>query len=133
MSNKKLVRYNLDKIDEIGARFNIIFGERSNGKSYQLKHKKMVEKYLKTGKRFILLRRLLEEITTDKIESYFNDVDVTKLTGGKYNCIISYRKSLYLANYDKDKGTTKRFEKIRLCNGAINRAELCWCELFRCR
>ena len=27
---KKLIRYNLDNIDKLGARFNIIFGERSN-------------------------------------------------------------------------------------------------------
>ena len=44
MSNKKVVHYNMDKIDKIGARFNLIYGERSNGKSYQVKHKKAVEK-----------------------------------------------------------------------------------------
>lgn len=32
MANKKLIRYNLDNIDKIGARFNIIYGERSNRK-----------------------------------------------------------------------------------------------------
>ena len=42
--NKKQIHYNLDEIDKIGARFNIIYGERSNGKSYQVKHKKGVEK-----------------------------------------------------------------------------------------
>ena len=63
----------------------MIYGERSNGKSYQVKHKKAVEKYLKTGKRFILMRRLREEITSEKIEQYFQDVDVAKLTEGKYN------------------------------------------------
>ena len=78
MSNKKQIHYNLDAIDEIGARFNLIYGERSNGKSYQVKHKKGVEKYLNTGKRFILLRRWKEEITTEKIEQYFADVDVAK-------------------------------------------------------
>ena len=57
MSNKKITRYNLDAIDAKGATINIIYGERANGKSYQVKHKKAVEKYLKTGKRFILMRR----------------------------------------------------------------------------
>lgn len=114
MSNKKIIHYNLDNIDKIGARFNIIFGERSNGKSYQLKHKKMVEKYIKIGRRFILMRRLREEITAEKIEQYFQDVDISTLTNGKYNCIILYRKSLFLSNYDNETGKTKRFEKIRL-------------------
>ena len=82
------------------------------GKSYQLKHKKGVEKYLKTGRRFILMRRYREEITTEKIEQYFQDVDVTKLTDGKYNCITLYRKCLYLSNYDNETGKIKRVEKI---------------------
>lgn len=108
----KKIHYNLDNIDKLGARFNLIYGERSNGKSYQLKHKKGVEKYLKTGRRFILMRRWKEEITTEKIEQYFQDVDVAKLTNGKYNCITLYRKSLYLSNYDNETGKTKRFDKI---------------------
>ena len=133
MSNKKTIHYNMDKIDSIGARINLIYGERSNGKSYQLKHKKAVEKYLKTGKRFILMRRLREEITSEKIEQYFQDVDVSKLTKGKYNCITLYRKNLYLSTYDNETGKTKRYEKIRICSSIINRAELRRSELFRCR
>ena len=109
---KKIPHYNLDKIDSIGADYNIIYGERSNGKSYQVKHKKAIEKYLKTGKRFILLRRWKEEITTEKIEQYFQDVDVEKLTSGKYNTIVYYRKTLYLGNYDIEDGKTTRGEKI---------------------
>ena len=95
-----------------GARINLIYGERSNGKSYQLKHKKAIEKYLKTGKRFILMRRLREEITTEKVEQYFQDVDIPKLTKGKYNCITLYRKNLFLSVYDNETGKTKRYEKI---------------------
>ena len=71
MSNSKIVHYNMDEIDKIGANYNLIWGERSNGKSYQVKHKKGVIKYLKTGRRFILMRRWKEEITTEKIDSYF--------------------------------------------------------------
>lgn len=82
------------------------------GKSYQVKHKKAVEKYLKTGKRFILMRRLREEISSEKIEQYFQDVDVVKLTKGKYNCITMYRKNLYLSVYDNETGKTTRHEKI---------------------
>ena len=48
MGNVKQIHYNMDNIDKIGARFNLIYGERSNGKSYQVKHKKAVEKYLNT-------------------------------------------------------------------------------------
>lgn len=109
---KKLVHYNMDDLIAVGADFNILFGERSNGKSYQLKHKRAVINYLETGNRFILLRRFREEITTEKIEKYFDDVDVEKLTKGKYNCISVYRKQIFLANFNVDTFKTTRGEKI---------------------
>lgn len=58
------------------------------------------------------MRRLREEITSEKIEQYFQDVDVAKLTKGKYNCITLYRKTLYFSIYDNKSGKTKRYEKI---------------------
>lgn len=131
--SKEIVHYSIEEIDKKGALFNIIWGERSNGKSYQVKHKKGVESYLfgqntylssftdkekilkhnvKAGSRFILMRRWKEEITTEKIEKYFADVDVLKLTDGKYNCITMYRKTLYLSNYNYESGKTTRHEVI---------------------
>ena len=112
MSNKKIIHYNIDNIEKENADFNLIWGEKGNGKSYQVKHKRAVVKYLKTGHRFIYLRRWKEEITTEKVEQYFADVDVVKLTEGKYNCITTYMKKLFLSNYDADTGKTKRGEKI---------------------
>lgn len=58
------------------------------------------------------MRRWKEEISSEKIEQYFADVDVQKLTNGKYNCITLYRKILYLSIYDNETGKTKRHEKI---------------------
>lgn len=109
---KTVKHWNMDKLASIGAIFNIAFGERSNGKSYQLKHKRGVINYLETGKRFILLRRFREEVTSGAIEQYFNDVDVDRLTEGKYDCIVSYRKHIYLAKYDTNKMKAIRGEKI---------------------
>lgn len=108
----KQIHYNIDNIDKENANFNIIFGEKSNGKSYQVKHKKAVEHYLETGNRFILLRRWREDISSLWIEQYFSDVDVSKLTDGKYNCITAYRKALYFSHYDVETGKTKRYDKI---------------------
>lgn len=108
----KQVHYNIDNIDKEDALFNLIYGEKSNGKSYQVKHKKAIEHYLKTGKRFILLRRWREDISNLWIEQYFGDVDVEKLTEGRYNCISNYRKVLYFANYNIETGKVVRGEKI---------------------
>ena len=111
MSNAQ-IHYNIDNIDKKDANFNLIYGEKSNGKSYQVKHKKAVEHYLKAGRRFILLRRWREDISNLWIEQYFADVDVAKLTNNKYNCISQYRKVLYFSIYDENTGKTQRIEKI---------------------
>lgn len=112
MANKKITHYNLDNIDAEKATINLIYGERSNGKSYQVKHKKGVLKYWNTGKRFILMRRWKEEISAEKIEQYFADVNVEEITEGAYNCITMYKKQLWLSNYNPEDGKTKRGEKI---------------------
>ena len=112
MSSIKQVHYNIDKITECDANFNIIYGEKSNGKSYQVKHKKAIEHYLETGKRFILMRRWQADLTTLWIEQYFQDVDVEKLTDGKYNCISVWRKVIYLSTYNVETGKVVRGEKI---------------------
>ena len=130
---KEKVKYNLDNIDKRGASINLIWGERANGKSYQVKHKKgiypylfdskryirdyrnpkeVIEKDIQSGKRFILMRRLREEIKAEFIEQYFMDVDIYKITDGMYNCITMYRKHIYLSNYNVDTGKTVRGEHI---------------------
>lgn len=119
MANKQ-VHYNLDKIDKLNATYNLIYGEKSNGKSYQVKHKKGIKKYLETGRRFILLRRWKEDISNAWVEKYFADVDIEGLTKNKYNTINCYRKAIYLANIDEN-NKIKRGEKIRLCNVFIYR------------
>lgn len=105
------IHYNLDNIDKENANFNLIYGEKSNGKSYQVKHKKAIEKYLKTGRRFILMRRWDSDLTSSWIESYFSDVDIQKLTNNKYNCVTKFRNELYLTTITEE-FKKKRSEKI---------------------
>ena len=119
MSKQDKIHYNLDNIDKENALINLIWGERSNGKSYQVKHKKAIipflESMVKDGmerNRFILIRRLREEITTEKIELYFADVDIASLTNNEYNIITYYRKEVYLGKYNIETGKTTRGEKI---------------------
>ena len=119
MSKEDKIHYNLDNIDKENALINLIWGERSNGKSYQVKHKKAIipflESMVKDGinrDRFILVRRLREEITTEKVERYFADVDVAGLTNNEYNIITYYRKEVYLGRYNIETGKVIRGEKI---------------------
>lgn len=87
-------------------------GKNLIGKSYQVKHKEAIEHYLETGMRFILLRRWQADISNLWIEQYFQDVDVEKLTKGKYNCITVYRKVIYFGIYDVENNKVKKYEKI---------------------
>ena len=66
----------------------------------------------KKGFRFILLRRWQEDISNLWIEQYFQDVDVFKITDGKYNCITQWRKVLYFSNYSSETFKISRGEKI---------------------
>ena len=99
--------YSLDNIDKENALINIIYGERSGGKSYQLKHKKAIIPYLESiikdsinRDRFILLRRFSEEIKKDKVSTYFKDVDIRKLTNGKWDSVIVESKMFYLSRLE---------------------------------
>ena len=132
MATKDIIHYSMDEIDKKGALINIIWGERSNGKSWQVKHKKGIFNYLyntesyytdyntkeiiketiKKGTRFILMRRWKEEITTEKIEKYIADVYINTLTDGEYNCITMYRKTLYLSKYNYETCKTTRYDVI---------------------
>lgn len=129
----KIVYYNLDPIDKLGATINILYGERSNGKSWQLKHKKginpyfkdtiryrrdyfnkdkIIEESIKKGSRFMLVRRQQEEISNDKLLQYLQDIDIMAITNDEFNCFDIYNKGIYLAKYNNETGKTKRFDKI---------------------
>lgn len=107
----KQKHYSIQKIKSLDANFNLIYGEKSNGKSYQVKHECAVLHYLETGKRFILLRRWREDISNLWIEQYFSDVDIERITKGKYNVITTYRKVIYFGNM-LDTGKIIKGEKI---------------------
>ena len=121
MSNLKQVHYDIMPLKNKKCDINLIYGEKSNGKSYQAKHnialedyvdkEKVIEDYTKEGYRFIILRRWREDITNLWVEKYFSDVDVKKITQGKYNIITVYKKEIYFAVADEF-GKVKRGEKI---------------------
>lgn len=93
--------YDGTSVVETDSEYNVLFGERSNGKSYFVKEYCLTE-YLEKGLKFIYLRRLDTEIKPRDIEGYFSDTPVRILTKKKYTFITSYRKALYLANLDEN-------------------------------
>ena len=94
--------YSLKNILKHKAQYNILLGERSNGKSYSVKEKSISDAYNDIGK-FIYLRRWDIETKQFLVESYFADAPIKAITNGEYETVVVYQKNIYLANYD-DKG-----------------------------
>lgn len=110
---KNYTHYNMDDIISRNSNINIVYGERSNGKSYQFKHKIMFTDDIINGdRRFILVRRKKDELTTEKIERYFQDVDIERITKGEYDCIDVWRREVFLAKFNHQKFKKERGKKI---------------------
>lgn len=93
--------YNINRILPQKAVFNILLGQRSNGKSYSVKMECVKEAFLGMGN-LIYLRRWDLELKQDDIQDYFKDCPVADITGGKYNFIEVYRKRIYLAHITEE-------------------------------
>ena len=98
--------YTTAKIDKKNAVYNVIYGERSNGKTYALLLKAL-KNYIKTGEQFAYIRRWKEDVTGKRASLVFaainaND-EVSKLTNGAFKAVYYLAGKFYLANYD-DKG-----------------------------
>lgn len=97
---KKSIYWNILKILGYKADFNLVIGQRGNGKSFGvLKH--FLELYKKTKKRFCYIRRWDEDIKASKMELLFapfpNVID--ELFGQEFS--IAYRNhKFYLVNAD---------------------------------
>lgn len=69
----KLKYYSLDDISKIGAHYNVIFGQRSNGKTYAvLCH--ILDNYRVNKKQGAYIRRYLDEIAPTKMATLFAEI-----------------------------------------------------------
>lgn len=118
---KKIKFYSLKEILKTNALFYLIFGQRSNGKTYSVLEY-IIDKKIKTGKPAVLIRRRKEEMSTKFIKDYFlpfcynpsNDENkVEKMSKGKYNHIGYYGGTFYIGIYDFNE--MKWIEKETLC------------------
>ena len=98
--------YSTQKIDKKNATYNVIFGERSNGKTYALLLKSL-KAYFKDGSQFAYVRRWKEDITGRRAQRLFSGVndnqEISKLSHGKFTGVHYWAGKFYLCNYD-DKG-----------------------------
>ena len=102
---KKPRYYSLSKILKIGALYNIIYGQRSNGKTYAVVDL-MLHHYADTGEASAYIRRLDSELVPKELEMLTSPhvEKVEKWTRGKWNTIIYRSRKFYFAKYNADTG-----------------------------
>lgn len=97
--------YNLDDILSKNCHYNLIIGERSNGKTYALL-KYAIERYAKYGEQLAILRRFREDFTGKRGAELFTALvvneEVSKATNNKWNGIHYYASRWYFAYYGKN-------------------------------
>lgn len=104
--------YNLQPILSEGAHYNLIIGERSNGKTYSVLLY-ILRLYAKKGFQGALLRRMQEDFVGKRGASLFNPLidngEISKATNGKYDSVYYYASRWYLCKYEEnEKGTIER-------------------------
>lgn len=99
--------YSLKNILSKDAQYNMIFGERSNGKTYAVL-KYAIEQYIKTGEQLAIVRRWSEDFTGKRGMTMFDAIvangEITKLSKGQWTGIYYFGSKWYLSKYDEDSG-----------------------------
>src|SRR5699024_5084769 len=104
MNKKKFKYYSLKNIQRKDATYNVIFGERSNGKTYAVL-KQALENYKKDGSQFAYVRRWQDDIKARRASTIFNglqdDGTIAKLFNNEYTGVTYYSGKFYLCTYDE--------------------------------
>ena len=103
---RKQKYYSLDRINKKDAVYNVIFGERSNGKTYAVLMEGL-HKYWSNGGQIAVVRRWKEDITGKRAQGIFNAInennEIEKLTGGEFTGVHYYNGKFYLCTYKEKK------------------------------
>lgn len=115
--------YDISAIDALDAVYNLIYGKRSNGKTFAI-CRKILDAYFDEDLPSAYIRRLDEMIKPKNLEALFNphlDYIIEK-TEGQYNSIQYRSNGFYLCCYDGDLKIAQ--DKKPFCRTyAINTAE----------
>lgn len=103
MSKEKF--YRLDQILKRDAQYNIIFGERSSGKTFAVLEYG-IKNYCKTGKQMAIVRRWEEDFKGKRGQTMFDSLvaaDVVKReSGGEWTGVYYFASKWYLCRYEDD-------------------------------
>lgn len=107
MTKKSFKYYSLNSIDKKKAVYNMIFGERSNGKTYATL-KKAVQNWFKNKEQFAYIRRWQEDIRGRRAKNIFGGLNknnyIIEISGGEYEAVTYLNGCFYLCTYDEKTG-----------------------------
>lgn len=96
--------YSPAKINKKDATYNLIFGERSNGKTYALLLQSLKD-YIKDKSQMAYVRRWKEDITGRRAQRLYSGIndngEVAKLTKGEFTGVHYFAGKFYLCTYDE--------------------------------
>lgn len=94
--------YSYHNIDKLDATYNLIIGQRANGKTFGW-CRKAIDAYIDEGLPSAYIRRLDEQIRPTNMSHLFapHEDYITQKTNGKYNAIIYRLHAFYFARYEK--------------------------------
>lgn len=101
--------YSLKNILSKNAQYNVIFGERSNGKTYAVL-KYGIEQYKEKGKQLAIVRRWGDDFKGKRGATMFDAIvandEISRITSGEWSGVYYYASRWYLCRYDDDKRVT---------------------------
>lgn len=111
---KKQKFYSLDNILSYNATYNVIFGERSNGKTYSVL-KLGLENFVNENKQLAIVRRWQDDFTGKRGRTMFDGLVsngvISELTDGEWTDVYYYGSRWFFCKYDEE--TQKRITMER--------------------
>lgn len=109
--------YSLSEIKKENAHYNIIIGERSNGKTYAVL-KEILSNYVNAGKQSALIRRMQEDFVGKRGSGLFEPLitndEIAKYTNDEWTSVYYYASRWYLCKYVENKnGISERITDSR--------------------
>lgn len=105
--------YSLTRIHKYKAVYNVIIGQRSNGKTYAWKEL-CIDNYLKNGTKGAYIRRFDEEIKPKNLGQLFDVHEIYERSDHKWNAFTYKSGSFYMCN--KDEGSVLNCDTEPFCN-----------------
>lgn len=123
---EKLQYYSLKEIKKKKARYNLIIGERSNGKTFSVQEEGIYN-YARTGEQMALIRRYDTDFVGKRGREMFsgvvNEGVVKKATKGEWTGISYWSSCWYFSRYDETLKKEVRSEDVFCYGFALNTQE----------